>query len=204
MIVKICGMTRPEDVTFCDQAGADLLGFIFHGPSPRNVTPAWVANQKPKQALKVGVFVRQDVNEIHHIAVEAGLDLVQLHGDHTAEQCRELGPERVIRAIWPQRYATRDDLVTDMRLFAPVCRAILLDSGTSGGGHGISLDAAELRDLDVDHPWYLAGGLGPHNLESVKTCGARGFDLNSGLESAPGIKDHTKVRLALNILRGLP
>lgn len=204
MIVKICGMTRPEDVACCDQAGVDLLGFIFHGPSPRNVTPAWVATQKPRQALKVGVFVRQDVDEIRRIADEAGLDLLQLHGGHSLEQCRELGPERVIRAMWPQRYATPELLAADMRLFAPVCRAILLDSGTSGGGHGIPLDAAKLRDLDVGHPWYLAGGLGPDNLEGVQACGASGFDLNSGLESAPGIKDHTKVRHALNILRGLP
>lgn len=204
MIVKICGMTRPEDVAFCDQEGADLLGFIFHGPSPRNVTAAWVATQKPRQALKVGVFVRQDVDEILRIVNEAGLDLVQLHGEYPVEQCLALGPERVIRTMWPQRYATPDLLAADMRLFAPVCRAILLDSGTSGGGHGIPLDHAELRGLDVGHPWYLAGGLGPDNLESVKTCGASGFDLNSGLESAPGIKDHTKVRHALNILRGLP
>ena len=204
MIIKVCGMTREEDVRFCDGLGIDLLGFIFHPASPRNVEPGWVAAQKPARALKTGVFVRQGVAEIAALAREAGLDLLQLHGGHTAEQCRELGPERVIKVLWPQRYATRELLLADMRLFAPVCRAILLDSGTSGGGHGRSLDPADLRGLDCGHPWYLAGGLGPHNLETMKTTGAAGFDLNSGVESAPGVKDHDMIRRAFTILRGKP
>jgi Phosphoribosylanthranilate isomerase len=126
MIVKVCGMTRPEDVEFCDGLGIDLLGFIFHAPSPRGVAPGWVATQKPRRSLKTGVFVRQGVDEIGNIAREAGLDLLQLHGGHTPEQCRALGPERVIKVLWPKRYATAELLLADMELFAPVCRAILL------------------------------------------------------------------------------
>lgn len=202
MMVKICGMTRSEDVNFCDWAGADLLGFIFHPESPRNVTPAWVATQKPHTALKVGVFVRQNIPEIRAIADASGLDLLQLHGGQSVEMCQALGPQRVIRTMWPQRYTRVDEFMADIGRFAPVCRALLFDSGTSGGGHGVSLDPATLRDLDITHPWYLAGGLGPHNLETMKTCGASGFDLNSGLESRPGIKDHGKVQHAMNILRG--
>lgn len=204
MILKVCGMTKAEDVEFCDTLGIDLLGFIFHPESPRNVSQAWVATQQPGHALKTGVFVRQGVEEISAIATAAGLDLLQLHGGHTVEQCRALRPERVIKVLWPQRYPTLDLLLADMELFAPVCRAILLDSGRSGGGHGTSLDPEHLKRLKCPHPWYLAGGLGPHNLETMKTTGAAGFDLNSGVESAPGIKDHGKVRSAFNILRGKP
>jgi phosphoribosylanthranilate isomerase len=204
MIIKVCGMTRPEDVEFCDALGIDLLGFIFHLQSPRNVSPAWAGGQKPVRALKTGVFVRQGVEEIEDIAREAGLDLLQLHGGHTVEQCRLLGPERVIKVLWPQRYGAVELLEADMALFAPVCRAILLDSGTSGGGHGMSLDPADLRRLRSSHPWYLAGGLGPQNLQTMKTTGAAGFDLNSGVESAPGVKDHEKIRRAFTILRGKP
>jgi phosphoribosylanthranilate isomerase len=202
MIIKVCGMTRAEDVEFCDALGIDLLGFIFHPESPRNVAPEWVAAQKPGRALKTGVFVRQGVEEIRAIAKAAGLDLLQLHGGHTVEQCRELGPERVVKTMWPQRYPATELLLADMLLFAPVCRAILLDSGRSGGGHGTSLDPATLQRLKCPHPWYLAGGLGPHNFKTMKTTGASGFDLNSGVESAPGIKDHGKIRSAFNILRG--
>lgn len=204
MIIKVCGMTRPEDVDFCDALGIDLLGFIFHPESPRNVVPEWVATQKPGRALKTGVFVRQGVEEISAIAATAGLDLLQLHGGHTVEQCRNLGPERVIKTLWPQRYATTELLLADMLLFAPVCRAILLDSGTSGGGHGTSLNSTDLQRLKCPHPWYLAGGLGPHNLTAMKFTGASGFDLNSGVENLPGIKDHEKIRTALHILRGKP
>ena len=133
MIVKVCGMTREEDVRFCDALGVDLLGFIFHAGSPRNVAARWVAGQRPGRALKVGVFVRQGVDEIAALADEAGLDLLQLHGGHTVEQCRVLGPERVIKTLWPERYPAPELLRADMEMFAPVCRAILLDSGTSGG-----------------------------------------------------------------------
>jgi phosphoribosylanthranilate isomerase len=202
MIVKVCGMTRSGDVTFCDDQGVDLVGFIFHPGSPRNVETSWVAGQKPLRALKTGVFVRQDVGEIAAVAREAGLDLLQLHGGHTPDQCRALGADRVIKVLWPERYASPEMLEAEMELFAPVCRALLLDSGTSGGGHGKSLDPQRLRELKCPRPWYLAGGLGPDNLETMKTTGAAGFDLNSGVESAPGIKDHDKIRRALTILRG--
>lgn len=202
MIVKVCGMTRSEDVAFSDGQGVDLVGFIFHPGSPRNVEAAWVAGQRPRHALKTGVFVRQGVADIEKLAREAGLDLLQLHGGHTPDQCRALGSERVIKVLWPERYATPEMLADDMELFAPVCRAFLLDSGTSGGGHGRSLDPQSLGKLKCPRPWYLAGGLGPHNLETMKTTGAAGFDLNSGVESAPGIKDHDKIRRALTILRG--
>ena len=141
MIIKVCGMTRAEDVEFCDRLGIDLLGFIFHPESPRNVAQEWVAIQKPGRALKTGVFVRQGVEEISAIAATADLDLLQLHGGHTVEQCRDLGPERVIKTMWPQRYATTELLLADMLLFAPVCRAILLDSGDRGGGHGLHAGA---------------------------------------------------------------
>ncbi|GAB1411124.1 phosphoribosylanthranilate isomerase [Desulfovibrionales bacterium] len=202
MIIKVCGMTRPEDVKFCDQCGIDLLGFIFHPQSPRNVSVDWAASQKPKRALKVGVFVHQDTQEIAAIADRAGLDLLQLHGSQTPQQCLALGPDRVIKALWPQRYEDMAALEADMEVYAPVCRALLFDSGLAGGGHGQQLDISRLEKLSPGWTWYLAGGLGPHNLMQVKDSGASGFDLNSGLESAPGIKDHGKIEQAYNLLRG--
>lgn len=202
MIIKVCGMTRSEDVALCDHLGINLLGFIFHPQSPRKCSPHWVATQKPKQALKVGVFVNQDTEEIAAIAKESGLDLLQLHGHQSPKQCLALGPDRVIKALWPQRYADTESLEADLEAYAPVCRAFLFDSGTSGGGHGQQLDITKLENLDSGWVWYLAGGLGPHNIISVKNCGASGFDLNSGLESAPGIKDHQKIKQVYTMLRG--
>jgi phosphoribosylanthranilate isomerase len=204
MIIKVCGMTRPRTSNSATPSALTCWASSFIPESPRNVAPEWVATQKPGRALKTGVFVRQGVEEISAIAATAGLDLLQLHGGHTVEQCRDLGPERVIKTLWPQRYATTELLLADMLLFAPVCRAILLDSGRSGGGHGTSLNATDLQRLKCPHPWYLAGGLGPHNLTAMKFTGASGFDLNSGVESLPGIKDHDKVRSSFNILRGKP
>lgn len=157
MIIKVCGMTRAEDVEFCDALGIDLLGFIFHPESPRNVTPEWACAQKPGRALKTGVFVRQGVEEIRSIATGAGLDLLQLHGGHTVEQCLALGSERVIKTMWPERYPTVERLASDMLLFAPACRAILLDSGKSGGGHGRSLSPRTCKSCNVPTPGIWPG-----------------------------------------------
>ncbi|EGJ50203.1 phosphoribosylanthranilate isomerase [Desulfocurvibacter africanus] len=206
-MIKVCGMTRPEDVRLCAEAGADLLGFIFHPASPRFVTPDFPASLEPEalgQARKVGVFVKESVVEVRHTLDEARLDYVQLHGGQDQKFCRSVGFERVIKVFWPERYASLDELAEDMARFAD-CALFLLDAGTSGGGHGRSLDFAALAKLDSPRPWLLAGGLGPKNVRAaVEACAKAnlaGVDLNSGVESAPGLKDIEKVRTAIAACR---
>ncbi|EMG37798.1 phosphoribosylanthranilate isomerase [Desulfocurvibacter africanus PCS] len=206
-MIKVCGMTKPEDVRLCAQAGVDLLGFIFHPASPRFVTPDFPASLEPEalgQARKVGVFVKETVVEVRHIMDEAQLDYVQLHSGQDPEFCRAVGSARVIKVFWPERYASLDELAEDMARFAD-CAMFLLDAGTSGGGHGRSLDFAALTELDSPRPWLLAGGLGPKNVRAaVEACASAnlaGVDLNSGVESAPGLKDIEKVRTAIAACR---
>lgn len=206
-MVKVCGLTRPEDARLCARAGADLLGFIFHPASPRFITPDFPASLGPDdlgQARKVGVFVKETAVEICHTLEEAKLDYVQLHGGQGPEFCRAVGFERVIKVFWPERYASLDELAQDMARFAD-CALFLLDAGTSGGGHGRSLDFATLAELDSPRPWLLAGGLGPQNVgAAVATCAnanLAGVDLNSGVESVPGLKDIEKVRTAIAVCR---
>ncbi len=232
-MIKVCGITRREDARLCAEAGADLLGFIFHPGSPRFVRPDFPASLGPDdlgQARKVGVFVRQSAEEVCHVMDEAGLDYAQLHGGQGPEFCRAVGPERVIKVFWPERCASLAELEADMARF-PDCALFLLDAGTSGGGHGRNLDCAALADLHSPRPWLLAGGLGPDNLiQAIQACapakvenaramngqrvgrapgdGANaagaslaGIDLNSGLESAPGVKDSEKVRTAIAACR---
>ncbi|MDY7000420.1 MAG: phosphoribosylanthranilate isomerase [Thermodesulfobacteriota bacterium] len=202
-LIKVCGLTRQEDADACVKLGVDLTGFIFHSPSPRNVEPGHAAKIETGQALRVGVFVRQDLEETASIMREARLDLAQVHNpDRDPEFCKALGPEKVMRVFWPERYPDRASLEKDLARFEGVARYILLDAGTSGGGHGRSLNFSDLNGLLCPTPWLLAGGLGPHNLErAVAECAPFGVDLNSGVESAPGIKDAKKMARAVEIIK---
>lgn len=207
MMVKVCGITRREDARACAEAGADLLGFIFHPASPRFVRPDFPAGLTAAdkgRARTVGVFVKQSADEVRQIMDNAGLDLAQLHGGQDPEFCRDVGPERVVKVFWPERYASLTDLEADMARFAD-CALFLLDAGTSGGGHGKSLNSSALSGLKSSRSWLLAGGLGPDNLrDALDACASaslEGVDLNSGVESAPGLKDIEKVRTAIAACR---
>jgi phosphoribosylanthranilate isomerase len=200
-LVKVCGMTRKQDIQTCIDLDVDLLGFIFHPKSPRNISPQDVPDLSGSPVRTVGVFVNQGPDEIAQILETAGLDLAQLHGDHAVEACRAIGPTRAIKVFWPMRYEGMDDLRRDMDLFAPVCASFLLDAGIKSGGHGTSLNFTGLTHLDPPRPWLLAGGLGPANIVQARGCKPDGFDLNSGVESAPGIKDPEKIKQAMQIIR---
>lgn len=202
-LVKICGMTRPEDVVGCAEAGADLLGFIFAAKSPRRLTAAQAAALPRTTAKRVGVFVEQSLDEVLAIMDAADLDFAQLHGGQDAEFCRAVGPQRVIRAFWPQKHPDTAALAAEVQRFAGAIRYALLDAGTSGGGHGKSLPFAPLADFSPSMPWLLAGGLGPDNVaEAVAQARPHGVDLNSGVESSPGLKELAKVWRSLWAVKG--
>jgi len=204
LLVKVCGMTRAEDVLGCTEAGADFLGFIFAAKSPRRLTPAQAAALPRTSAKRVGVFVEQTLPEVLAIMAEADLDLAQLHGGQDVDFCRAVGPDRVIRAFWPQKHPDLGSLAAEMAPFAGAARFALLDAGTAGGGHGKSLDFSALAELSPPMPWLLAGGLGPDNLaEAVRLAAPHGVDLNSGVESSPGLKDLAKVRRSLWAVKGV-
>jgi len=200
-MVKVCGLTRAEDAAAVARHGATLAGFIFHPPSPRNMTVSRVAAIGTGGLLRVGVFVGQDADEVRRIMEEAGLHLAQLAGDQDRDFCNAVGRLRVLRVFRPERHARVLDLEEEMQAYAGCMRMALLDAGSSGGGHGRTLDFSSLAGLRAPCPWFLAGGLGPHNLaQALSACAPAGVDLNSGLESAPGIKDHARIAAALALL----
>ncbi len=203
-IIKVCGITRQQDADACARMGVDLVGFIFHPASPRAMTPARAAGIETGSARRVGLFVDQGQQEVLEIMDQANLDLAQLHGDQDPAFCRAVGPTRVMRAFWPERHGSRAALEDELSLFAPVVSLALLDAGTSGGGHGRSQDFEFLAGLESPVPWLLAGGLSPEILpRAMAACAPAGYDLNSGLESAPGVKDHEKLARAVALIRGL-
>lgn len=214
LLVKVCGMTRPEDARLCASLGADLLGFIFHPGSPRNADPALPASLGPLElpgVRKVGVFVAQGVDQTCALMDAGRLDLAQLHGGQDLAFCEELGrvigPQRIVKVLWPEKAAGLEDFQAELDRFAPVCGMFLLDAGSGGGGHGRAIQPGAAADMllcaDFPRPWLLAGGLAPATvgpaLERFAPLGARGpagVDLNSGVESSPGIKDEQLLRAA--------
>ena len=202
MHIKVCGLTRDQDVLACAELGIDMVGFIFHPQSPRFVHPEQAAGFVRTSAKRVGVFVRHSPKEIAACMHKAGLDLAQLHGGQDPEACRAVGTKRVLKVLWPQRYPHARAMQEDLDRFAPVCSAFVLDSGKQGGGHGQTIDAAWLLQLSFPRPWFLAGGLGPDTLlDMLALLGPDGVDLNSGVEASPGVKDKKLIAKCVSQLR---
>jgi len=205
LLVKVCGMTRAGDARLCAALGADLLGFIFHPASPRRTRPELPASLELPGVRTVGVFVAQTVADTLALMRAGRLDLAQLHGGQDERFCAaladEIGRERVVKVVWPERAASLADFQAELDRFAPYCGLFVVDAGSSGGGHGRTIDAPLLAAARFPRPWLLAGGLRPDNLATMLSQFApKGLDLNSGVESAPGIKDETKLRAAFTAI----
>lgn len=206
--IKVCGLTREEDVRLCLELGIDFTGFIFAPGSPRRVSPKAASRLPSGSAARVGVFVNQTLDEVRSIMSLAGLDYAQLHGNEDADFCRALGPERVIRVLWPERLLPRkgesaepsgeallEALHRECAVYADSCALFLLDAGSGGGGSGRVLPWSMLAGFAPPRPWLLAGGLGPLNAaKAFAACTPFGVDCNSAVESAPGIKDAKLLR----------
>jgi phosphoribosylanthranilate isomerase len=197
-VVKICGITTLEDAQAAVQAGADLLGFVFHPPSPRYVHPERVREivdqmpARPRLGL-VGVFVDREARAVAQILDDCRLDHAQLHGAEPVETVRTLieGGFGVIKAF---RVRDRASLAEINRYQTA---AYLLDSYVPGelGGTGHRFDWGLVGQAKGHGPIILAGGLTPDNVkEAISVARPWGVDVSSGVEAAPGRKDHGKLR----------
>jgi len=182
-----------EDAMLACELGADALGFIFYRKSKRYIDPeaarSIVSNLPPFVTI-VGVFVNHPLDEIIAIKDKTGIDTVQLHGDETPEFC-SLIPLKVIKAI-----RVEDDLDEDRVAQYPV-QAILFDtySDVEYGGTGKSFNWNILKDISYKGNIILSGGLSAGNVaEALRVVTPYAVDVNSGVESSPGKKDHMKLR----------
>ena len=199
MRIKICGMSDQRVIDEAAALGVDMCGFVFHEPSPRNVTAHEVAALDTHGMKRVGVFVTQSAEEICRIAREAGLDYIQLHGGQSAAFAGNFPAEKVIRVLWPSRYSARQALEKDIAAFAGTCGLYLLDAGM---GSGRTLDWQALEGLVFPHPWFLSGGLSPENVEqALSVCSPDGLDFNSRLETSPGCKSADLMEQAVAAVR---
>jgi phosphoribosylanthranilate isomerase len=201
-MVKICGITRREDAEVAVDAGASAIGFIFYPPSPRYIEPARAAELGAGlNVLKVGVFVNEAPANVEAVARAAKLDVVQLYGGESPEGLRVWRAFRVNEGVdWTQP-----------------AEAVLLD----GPKNGVVFDwtqAQQIRDLAGGGTTYfskipparwfppagslpvvIAGGLDHTNVaNAIHVTHAWGVDASSKLETAPGVKDHDKIRLFID------
>ncbi|MBF1991839.1 phosphoribosylanthranilate isomerase [Fischerella thermalis] len=199
MRIKICGITQPQQGKAIADLGATALGFICVTTSPRYVTIKQiqaVVEKLPSKVDSIGVFANTPPEKIKQAVVDGGLTGVQLHGDESPEFCqqlRELLPGVEIIKALRIRTATDLDKTTIYNLFVDT---LLLDAyhPQQLGGTGKTLDWQLLQNFQPSRPWFLAGGLTPHNiLEALSQVKPTGIDLSSGVERAPGDKDLQKV-----------
>lgn len=199
--IKVCGLTRAEDVQAAVAAGVDAIGLVFYPESPRHVTIAQavtLCREIPPFVTIVGLFVNASRAEVHRVVESVPLNLLQFHGDETVDQCEGFG--------LPYLRAARVRPGVDLLEFAtqfPSARALLLDTWTPAyGGSGESFDWS-LVPASCPLPVILSGGLTPDNVaEAIRQVRPVAVDVSSGVESAKGIKDAAKIRAFVSAVRG--
>jgi len=206
--VKICGITNVPDAIAATEAGADVLGFVFHEKSPRFLTieaAAQIIRELPPQVLKAGVFVNSPKDVVTRAAQECGLNLLQFHGEETPEYCLQFGLPSI------KEFRIRDAASLES-LPAYKTHAWLLDaySPSQRGGTGETFNWALAAEAPKPgRPIFLAGGLTPENVsDAIRQVRPYGVDVSSGVEKAPRFKDHAKLKAfieaakAVNLSKG--
>jgi phosphoribosylanthranilate isomerase len=209
LLIKICGLKTPEAIEVSLESGADMVGFVFFGPSPRNVSPLAaqaLETQVRGRALKVALTVNATDDLLHDIVDALKPDMLQLHGTETIERVAVVRSRFGLPVMKALPIATRADL-SPIRLYAKVADRLIFDArapldATRPGGLGKPFDWTLLQGTDPGVPFMLSGGLTASNVaEAIRITGAPGVDVSSGVERAPGEKDSDKIRAFIRAAR---
>ncbi len=211
--VKICGITNLEDALVAATTGADLLGFIFFPSSPRYITPERASEiiaelRVRSAALKfVGVFVDETLEQVRRVIEQTRIDLVQLHGSEPATVVKVLAP-RVYKSLRSRNLAGARASAKNYRAaLNGNTPAFIVDAfhEKQYGGTGERVDWNIAAEIAHEFPILLAGGLKPENVaDAIRAVRPWGVDVSSGVERAPGVKDHEKVRQFIEAAKNLP
>src|SRR6266496_3282790 len=201
--IKICGVTNANDAHACVELGADMIGFNFYPASPRYIEPMVVCrivDALPTRTCAVGVFVDADTAEIRKLAKTAGVRCVQLHGHATPESYSELAREfRVIRAL-----STHTRFEPEHAAAFPECD-VLIDAyhPELRGGTGQTCDwSAAKAAMRYARFLILSGGLNAQNVDrAIAAVTPHAVDVCSGIENAPGVKDHRVAEQFISAVR---
>src|SRR5574343_940129 len=198
--IKICGLTREEDVDAAVVAGADAIGFVFYPPSPRYVAPlraAELVRRIPPFVDVVGLFVSESASVVSAACDTLPINVVQFHGDEDEAYCRQFS-RPYLRAA---RVRPGLDLVEFARSF-PDARGLLLDAFVEGYGGGGHVFDWTLIPPGVPAHLVLSGGLNAENVgDAIRRVRPAAVDVSSGVEMRKGLKDHDKMRAFVAALR---
>jgi phosphoribosylanthranilate isomerase len=202
--VKICGLMTAETVEAAVAGGADYVGFVFYGPSPRSVTPAAagaLARRVQGRAKVVALFVDPEDDLLDRAISEVGPDLIQLHGSETPDRVaaiRRRWGRPVMKAVPVETPADAEAALhylnsADLILFDAKAPRDMVEA--LPGGNGVPFDWRILLGLRDKVPFMLSGGLTPENVAAaIRLTGAEAVDVSSGVEVRPGEKDPGRIR----------
>lgn len=194
--LKICGMREPSNIMEVARLQPEYMGFIFYDKSPRCVPADFkIPAEFPTTVKRVGVFVDEDLEQVITRVHQHHLDFVQLHGNESVTFCEKL-KEQSIGVI--KVFSVEDEFDFNVtKTYSNVADYFLFDTkGKYHGGNGQAFDWNILQRYDQEPPFFLSGGLSVDNITNVNTLknlNLHAIDVNSGLETAPGIKDVVKV-----------
>lgn len=201
-LVKICGLTRDEDVATAIECGAGFLGFIVDAPSKRRLSvsaAAALALSAKGIVPRVAVTVNADDDLLSRIMAEMTPDYIQCHGDEAPERVAEIAARYGVKTIKACAVADDNDMKT-AETFVGAADLILFDAkppkgSDVRGGHGVMIDWAIIKRAPLPKLYALAGGLTPDNVaDAVNQTRAPIVDVSSGVEASPGVKDAAKIR----------
>lgn len=209
--IKICGLTRKEDVQRAVAAGADALGFVFYPKSPRYVPghkAAELMAEVPPFVTSVGLFVNAAIDDIKAVVETAHLSLLQFHGDETQEWCADAAAATnrpFIRVFRVKPDTTADDLLQYERIYrnaSPYFKGLLLDTHTDAYGGAGKVFNWSLVSKEIGPRVVLSGGLSAQNVAgAVSLLRPFAVDVSSGVEAARGIKDAEKIQAFIAAVR---
>jgi phosphoribosylanthranilate isomerase len=211
-LVKICGLSSAATLDAALESSADMVGFVFFDPSPRNLSPEQaraLAGQVHGRAQKVALTVDADDARLGAIIDALAPDILQLHGRESPERVRAIRARFGIPVMKAIGLSSRADL-DKANAYAEVADTLLFDAKPAPeavlpGGNGQAFDWSILSDFTARRPWMLSGGLDAANVgEALAATGARGVDVSSGVESAPGVKDSARIAAFVAAVRTLP
>lgn len=209
--IKICGLTRPEDVQSAVCAGADAVGFVFYAGSARHVPADQAARliaELPAFVTPVGLFVNAGADDVASVLAIAPIALLQFHGDETAEQCAANAAavrKPFVRALRVRPDMTAADLLKcehEYRTCSPWFSGLLLDAFVEGYGGGGKVFDWSVIPKELAPRLVLSGGLNAHNAtEAVRRVRPYAVDVSSGVEQDKGIKDAAKISAFIDAVR---
>jgi phosphoribosylanthranilate isomerase len=209
--IKLCGLTRPEDIRAAVAAGADAIGLVFYPPSPRHVSAEQAARllkELPAFISSVGLFVNADLDQVRQVLATAPISMLQFHGDETPEQCAGIAEavgRPFLRALRIRPETKSADLLESAlhyRGASPLFAGLLLDTWSDAyGGTGKVFDWS-LIPAEIAHQAVLSGGLNVQNVtDAVRRIRPHAVDVSSGIEASKGVKDSALMQAFANAVR---